>query len=57
MAKKCYAIRKGNRIGIVYSWDECKSAISGYSGAEYRGFNDEEEAVAYLNGHELVKDK
>lgn len=57
MAKKCYAIRKGNRIGIAYSWDECKSAISGYSGAEYRGFNDEEEAVAYLNGHELVKDK
>lgn len=57
MAKKYYAIRKGNKIGIVYSWDECKSAITGYSGAEYRGFNDEDEAIAYLNGHELVKNK
>ena len=57
MAKKYYAIRKGNKIGIVYSWDECKSAITGYSGAEYRGFNDEDEAIAYLNGHDLVKNK
>ena len=57
MAKKYYAIRKGNKVGIVYSWDDCKSAITGYSGAEYRGFNDEDEAIAYLNGHELVKNK
>ena len=55
MAKKLYAIRKGKVTGIVYSWEECLNATAGYSGAEYRGFNNEDEANAYLNGRELAR--
>ena len=47
MAKKCYAIRKGTKVGIVDTWEECQSLIKGYSGAEFRGFNTIEEAEAY----------
>ena len=35
--KKIYAVRKGNKTGLFYSWDECK-AVHGYSGAEYMDF-------------------
>lgn len=49
MAKKFYAVRKGNTVGLYYSWEECKSAIDGYSGSEYKGFATEVEAKAYLN--------
>jgi ribonuclease HI len=56
MAKKCYAVRKGNKVGIFNSWDECKSAVAGFSGAEYRGFNTNEEAEAYLHGIETAVD-
>lgn len=57
MAKKYYAVRKGNRIGLFYNWDDCQTAIKGYSGAEFRGFNDEDEALAYLSGHDIVTNK
>ena len=49
MAKKVYAVRKGLKTGIFNSWDECKIAVTGFSGAEYKGFNDEEEATRWLN--------
>lgn len=49
VAKKFYAVRKGNNIGLYHTWEECKSAIVGYSGAEYKGFATEIEAKAYLN--------
>ena len=42
--KKIYAVRKGNKTGLFYSWDECKKAVHGYSGAEYKGFLTKEEA-------------
>lgn len=54
MAKKCYAVKKGNKVGIFYSWDACQDATRGFSGAEFRGFNDEQEALAYLHGQSLV---
>ena len=47
--KKIYAVRKGNKTGLFYSWDECKKAVHGYSGAEYKGFLTKEEAEAFLN--------
>ncbi len=49
MAKnKVYAVRKGKKTGLFYSWNECEAAVSGYPGAEYKGFATEEEANAYL---------
>lgn len=48
--KKVYAVKKGSQTGIFYTWDACKSAVSGYPGAEYKGFLTEEEAWEYLGG-------
>lgn len=47
-AKKFYAVRKGHRVGIIESWEECKDAVEGFSGAEYKGFPNREEAEGYL---------
>ena len=57
MAKLCYAIRKGRRQGIVYSWDECKESVAGFKGAEYKGFDSETDAYDYLNGKNFTKEK
>lgn len=46
--KKFYAVRKGTQTGIFTGWDTCKSAITGFSGAEYKGFNTIEEAETYM---------
>lgn len=50
--KKVYAVRKGKKTGLFYSWDECKASIDGVSGAVYKGFLTEEEARTYLEGIE-----
>jgi ribonuclease HI len=47
-AKKIYAVKKGLVTGLYESWDECKAAVDGYSGAEYKSFKTKEEACAYL---------
>lgn len=52
MAKKYYAVRKGKTTGIFESWNECKESVSGYSGAEYKGFLSVDDALAYLDGIE-----
>ena len=52
---KFYAVRKGNQIGIFGTWDECKKAISGFSGAQFKKFNTKEEAKAFICGRESFK--
>ena len=47
---KIYAVRKGRKTGLFNDWDSCKSAIEGFSGAEYKSFKTEIEAQAYLKG-------
>ena len=47
--KKIYAVRKGHKTGLFATWEECQKAVSGYSGAEFRGFTEKEEALAFLN--------
>ena len=46
--KKVYAVRKGRETGIFTDWDTCKKQVDGYAGAEYKGFADPQEALAYL---------
>lgn len=53
MAKKVYAVRHGYSTGLFYTWEETQKSISGFSGAEYRGFKSESEAQAYLEGKEI----
>ena len=47
-AKKFYAVRKGHSVGIFESWEACKAAVDGFSGAEYKGFTSRAEAEVYL---------
>lgn len=48
--KKVYAVRQGKKTGLFYTWDACKAAVNGFSGAVYKSFLTEEEARAYLAG-------
>lgn len=50
MPSKFYAVRKGRQPGIYYSWAECQNQIHGFSGAEYKSFKTEGEALTYLKG-------
>ena len=55
MAKnKIYAVKKGHTTGIFNSWAECQAAISGFSGAEHKGFETEDEARAYLDDIDII---
>lgn len=45
---KYYAVKKGRKTGIFYSWDECKSQVTGFSDAKYKSFDSEEEAKKFL---------
>lgn len=47
---KYYAVRNGRKIGIFETWDECKSQVDGFSGAEYKSFTKKDDAKAYLAG-------
>ena len=49
-AKKFYAVKKGKKTGIFFEWEEVKELISGFSGAEYKGFKTHKEAEEYLYG-------
>ena len=53
MAKKqkYYVVWYGNPDGIYHSWEDCKKAISGISGAQYKSFESLAEAEkAYYHG-------
>ena len=59
MAAKYYAVRKGRNTGIYRTWDECKSQVFQYAGAEYKALeyigrlknNDvQSESYAYVDG-------
>lgn len=48
MAIKYYAIKQGNKPGIYTSWAECEAQVKGYKGAQYKSFNNEEDAKEFL---------
>ena len=52
MAKKekFYVVWKGKRPGIYESWKDCKAAITGYAGAEYKSFESFAIAKKAYNG-------
>ncbi len=53
MAKKAkfYVVWKGKRPGIHESWKDCKAAITGYAGAEYKSFESFDQAKKAYNGN------
>ncbi len=48
--KKFYGVRNGRRPGIYTTWEDCRREVSGYPGAEFKGFLTEAEARAYILG-------
>lgn len=48
--KKIYAVRRGRACGIFTTWDECQKQVTGYAGAQFKGFSDIAAALAWLNG-------
>lgn len=55
--KKFYAVRKGKKIGVFNTWNECKVQVDGYSGAEYKSFTTIDEANEYIEGSKVVISK
>ena len=55
--KKIYAVRKGRTIGLFETWEECKEAVTGVAGAEYKGFLSRQEAYEYLGmGKDILEE-
>lgn len=52
--RKYYAVRKGKCPGIYNTWDDCKSQVNGFSGAEYKSFTLKEEAEEYIYGKKEI---
>ncbi len=52
MEKKYYAVKKGLTPGIYLTWEDCRRNITGFSGAEYKGFETVAEAAAFLENQE-----
>lgn len=47
--KKYYVVWKGKKPGIYQKWSDCKAAISGIQGAQYKGFFSLAEAKTAFN--------
>ena len=45
---KYYIVKKGRKKGIYFTWDDCKKQVDGFSGAIYKSFTSEKEAIAYM---------
>ena len=45
---KYYAVRVGKKRGIYTSWMDCLNNIRGYKNAEFKQFNNEQDALTYL---------
>ena len=52
--QKIYAVKKGNKEGLFYTWEECQAAIEGFSSPDYKSFLTKEEAEAYLENRDIV---
>ncbi|MGB3367777.1 MAG: ribonuclease H family protein [Acidaminobacteraceae bacterium] len=55
MAKKYYAVKKGNMPGVYKTWNECKAQVDGYSGAVYKSFPSMEEAKLFASIDNVTK--
>ena len=51
--KKYYTVWKGHHTGVFESWNECKSQISSYEGAQYKSFLTFKLAKAAFKGNYL----
>jgi hypothetical protein len=52
---KYYGIRVGRQVGVVDTWEECKSLVNGVRSAEFRSFPTSQEANKYVRAAQRVK--
>ena len=43
-----YAVKEGHNVGIFSTWDECETNTKGYSGAIYKKFKSNKEALEFI---------
>ena len=48
MKKNYYAVKKGLTPGIYTDWESCRAQVTGFPGAEYKGFATLAEAEAWV---------
>lgn len=51
---KYYAVKKGRETGIFTTWPECQRQTKGFSGAEFKSFQNKNEALEYLQLEESL---
>lgn len=57
MKLKYYAIRKGHTTGVYFgTWEQVKSKVNGFAGAEYKSFSDVYKAQQYILEEEYKED-
>lgn len=54
---KFYAVRIGRKKGIFKSWNVCKKQIHKFKGAKFKSFINENDALNYMKGLEVNKEK
>lgn len=47
--KKVYAVKVGRQTGLFSTWAECEKQVKGYQGAKFKGFEQAQEALAWLS--------
>ena len=47
---KYYAVKEGRTPGVYTTWSECEAQVKGYPGADYKKFNNEEDARLFVYG-------
>ena len=45
---KFYAVRRGFRPGIYYSWETCEPQVKFFSGAQFKSFRSYDEAIRFF---------
>ena len=65
--KPYYGVAKGRTIGVFQSWyskhcstanlfrEDCKASVDGFSGAIFRGFNTQTDALSFIAGYGLME--
>lgn len=50
-----YAVANGRYIGILYNWVDCKNSVKGYKNALYKKFDNEKDAIDFVENNKNNK--
>jgi len=54
---KYYAVKAGKTTGIFSTWSDCQDSVKGFSNPDFKSFDTEEEAKAYLGGTDIYRER